>query len=86
MKAVRVVAIAASTLALLAGGAIWQLAFRTPSVEPLPLPNDLVSLTAVEGQLLLAESSASTDLQSLTTAFESQRRPAFCGVASSGTR
>jgi hypothetical protein len=84
-KAVRAVAIAASTLALLAGGATWQLAFRVPAFEPMPLPENLTSLMAVEGHRLLAESSASADYQSLTSAFESQRRPAFCGVASSVT-
>ena len=82
-KAVRVVAIATSTLALLAGGTIWQLAFRAPSVALLPLPGNLVSLTAVEGRrLLVEEAAATTDYPSLTAAFESQRRPAFCGVAS----
>jgi hypothetical protein len=72
-------------LALLVGGAVWQLAFRVPAAESLPLPGNLVSLSAAEGHRLLAESSSIADFQSLTTAFESQRRPAFCGVASSVT-
>jgi hypothetical protein len=76
-------AIAVSALALLAAGATWQLAFRAPAVDLLPLPERLVSLTAVEGRHMLAESPASTDYQSLMKTFESQRRPAFCGVASS---
>ena len=76
-------AIAVSALALLAGGTVWQLAFRTPSVDLLPLPERLVSLTVAEGRRLLDESPASADYLPLTRTFESQRRPAFCGVASS---
>jgi hypothetical protein len=74
---------AVSALALLAGGAIWQLAFRAPDVDLLPLPERLVSLTAAEGGRILAESPASADYQPLMKTFETQRRPAFCGVASS---
>jgi len=79
----RVIAIAVSALALLAGGTIWQLAFRVPSAELLPLPSRLVSLTTAEGRRMLDEGPASADYQPLTRSFESQRRPAFCGVASS---
>jgi len=70
-------------LALLAGGTVWQLAFKAPSVELLPLPASLISLTAAEGRRMLDEAPASADYQPLTRTFESQRRPAFCGVASS---
>jgi len=76
-------AIAASALALVAGGAIWQLAFRAPAVDLLPLPEGLVSFAAAEGHRMLAESPASTDYPSLSRTFEPQSRPAFCGVASS---
>jgi hypothetical protein len=79
----RVLAITLSALVMLAGGAVWQLAFRAPSVALLPLPERLVSLTAPEGRRMLDESPASLDYQPLTRTFESQRRPAFCGVASS---
>ena len=72
-----------SALALVAGGAVWQLAFRAPAVDPLPLPEHLVSAQAVEGQRLLADSTAIADYQLLMTSFEAQGRPAFCGVASS---
>ena len=78
-----VLAVAASTLALVAGGAIWQLAFRAPAVDLLPLPEGLVPLAAAEGRSMLAESRASTDYPSLSRTFEPQSRPAFCGVASS---
>lgn len=74
---------ALSALALLAGGAIWQLALRAPPVDLLPLPERLVSLTAPEGRRMLAETLASADYQPLMKTFESQHRPAFCGVASS---
>lgn len=82
-RAGRALAIAVSALALLAGGTVWQLAFRAPPVDLLPLPERLVSLTATEGRHLLDESRASADYAPLTRTFESQRRPAFCGVASS---
>lgn len=82
-KVVRAIGVVASTLALLAGGTTWQLAFRAPAIDPLPLPAQLLSLGSVEGQRLLVDAAASADYPSLTTAFESQRRPAYCGVASS---
>ena len=74
---------AASVLALLTGGAVWQLAFRAPAVDPVPLPEGLVSLTAVDGRRLLTDSQAIADFEPLMRFFEAQRRPAFCGVASS---
>lgn len=76
-------ALAASALALLAGGAIWQVTFGTPPDEPLPLAQGLVSLASEEGQRLMAQSPARADFQSLTSTFETQRRRAFCGVAAS---
>lgn len=81
--AARAIAIAASTLALVAGAAVWQLALKAPAVDPLPLPAHLVSLATTEGRHLLAEGAARADYPSLATTFESQQRPAFCGVASS---
>lgn len=84
-RAVRAGAIAVAALALLAGGTIWQLAFRTPAIDPLPLAAHLVPLTALEGHRLLVEGATRADYQPLATAFESQQRPAFCGVASSVT-
>jgi len=79
----RAFGLAVSALAILASGAIWQLALRAPAVDLLPLPERLIAATAVEGQRLLAETPASADYPPLMKAFESQRRPAFCGVASS---
>ncbi len=82
-RAGQALAIAVSALALLSGGAVWQLAFRAPTVELLPLPERLVAVTDTEGQRLLADSTAIADYQPLMTSFETQGRPAFCGVASS---
>lgn len=79
---IRAVALTALGLAAVTVGLVWQLAFRVPAAEPLPLPDRLVSATTREGQRLLAESTVLADHPSLTAAFESQRRPAFCGVAS----
>lgn len=81
--AARIGAIAALTLALVTGGAAWQIGFRAPPLEPLPLPERVVSLAAAEGQRLLTDGADSTDYPSLAKAFESQQRRAFCGVASS---
>jgi hypothetical protein len=82
-RAWRVLAIAVSALTLLAGAAVWQLAFRAPAIDPLLLPEHLVAATAIEGGRLLADSQAVADYQALMRSFETQRRPAFCGVASS---
>jgi hypothetical protein len=71
-------------VALLMGGAtIWPVAFRTPSVDPRPLPSGLIAAESSAGQQLLAGSKFVADYASLTKAFESQSRAAFCGVASS---
>jgi len=82
-RAGRAFAVAVSALALAGGGAVWQLAFRAPAADPSPLPERLVAATAAEGQRLLADSTATADYEALMSTFEAQRRPAFCGVASS---
>jgi hypothetical protein len=79
----RAVTLTGLALAAAAGGLVWQLAFSVPSTEALPLPDRLVSATTPEGQRLLAESTGLADHPPLMAGFESQRRPAFCGVASS---
>jgi hypothetical protein len=83
-KTLLALALGASTLLLLAAG-VWQAAFTVPTFDPSPLPERLVPLTATEGQRLLVEGAASVDYTSLASMFEAQRRPAFCGVASSTT-
>jgi hypothetical protein len=60
----------------------WKV-FSPPSVERLPLPKTLVSLESPEGQQLLNQSKSKQDFQPLSTHIETQKRPAFCGVASS---
>jgi hypothetical protein len=70
-------------LLLLAGLAIWDRFFRTPSTDPLPLPSSLIALESPAGRELLAESAFIADYERLAANFVSQSRPAFCGVASS---
>jgi hypothetical protein len=80
-KIVRTASWVSSTLLLVAACALWRLAFTVPALDPHPLPPNLVPLTAVEGQRLLAE-AARADYPVLATMFQAQRRPAYCGVAS----
>lgn len=75
--------LAGLALAAVSAGLVWQLAFTVPTAEPQPLPDRLVSATTPEGRRLLAESTGLADYPSLMAGFEGQRRPAFCGVASS---
>lgn len=82
-RLVRVSGIAFSVLALLAGIAIWNSAFRAPSTNLLPLADGLIAIESSSGQELLAERRFIADYERLTGNFESQSRPAFCGVASS---
>lgn len=81
----RAVTLSGLALAAAAAGLVWQLAFTEPTAAPLPLPDRLVAATSTEGQRLLAESVGLADHPSLIAGFESQRRPAYCGVASSVT-
>ncbi len=82
-RLVRVSASALSALLLLASIAIWDAAFRTPSPDLLPLAEGLISIASSSGQALLAEKRYIADYGRLIQNFESQSRPAFCGVASS---
>jgi hypothetical protein len=81
MKKAATATTAAASILLLSAGILWQLAFRLPNVDLQPLPEKLIPLMAVEGQRLL-ESADRADHQTLAAAFEHQRRPAYCGVAS----
>jgi len=81
-RPVRVIGIALAALALLVSIAIWNFAFSTPSINPLPLPAGLIALSSSSGQELLADSRFSADYKPLTRNFEAQSRAAFCGVAS----
>jgi hypothetical protein len=75
--------IAATLLVVAAGISIWALAFRTPTTDRLPLPENLIALDVPAGQRLLVESQFAADYEKLRQHFEEQSRPAFCGVASS---
>jgi hypothetical protein len=83
LRLVRVSGAALSALLLLASIAIWDAAFRTPSPNLLPLADGLIPIASSSGQALLAEKRFIADYERLTQNFESQSRPAFCGVASS---
>jgi Phytochelatin synthase len=80
---IRVVGIPLSILSLLACVGIWNAAFRAPSIDLQPLPDGLVAVESPAGRELLADKDFVADHESLTKNFESQSRPAFCGVASS---
>lgn len=56
--------------------------FTPPSVNRLPLPKHLISLESAMGEKLLNESEIRQDYTPLSTNFETQLRPAYCGVAS----
>jgi hypothetical protein len=60
----------------------WKV-FSPPSVERQPLPKTLVSKESPQGQQLLNQSKSKQDFQPLSTHIETQKRPAYCGVASS---
>lgn len=81
-RLVRVSSAALSALLLLASITIWNAAFRTPSTNILPLADGLIAVTSSSGQTLLAERRFIADYEQLARNFESQSRPAFCGVAS----
>lgn len=83
-RALRTIAATTLSMTLLAGGAVWQLAFRTPAEDLAPLPDRLVALTSPAGARLLAD-AVPADYEPLLRTFESQQRPAYCGVASSVT-
>jgi len=82
-RLVRVSASALSVLLLLASITIWDAAFRTPATNLLPLAEGLIPIASSSGQALLSEKRYIADYERLTQNFESQSRPAFCGVASS---
>jgi hypothetical protein len=79
----RITVVIVALLPLFGGVAIWDVAFRTPSIDVRPLPSGLVAADSADGRQLLADSQFIADYDSLTKMFESQSRAAFCGVASS---
>jgi len=79
----RIVGVSASLLFVIAGAGIWNAAFRAPSMDRLTLPADLISAESATGKGLLDEKQFIADYEILARNFESQARPAYCGVASS---
>lgn len=72
-------ALVALLLLAFAGFVWWSL---QPRLEPRPLPEDLVAVTAERGQALLARASATADYGPLSAHFEPQSLKSYCGVAS----
>ena len=72
-------------LLLLAALATWNAVFRAPGGGRLPVPEGLVSLESPAGGKLLDEAEAKADVDALLRHFETQSRPAYCGVASAVT-
>ena len=83
---VRQIAAKVATVAGLLGisglAAVGYYAFSPPSVNRLSLPEYLISLESLMGKKLLNESQIKKDYSLLNTYFETQKRPAYCGVAS----
>ena len=75
--------ISVSLVTVFVGFALWAAAFRTPSINRLPIPTALVAADSQAGQQLLSEKGFLSDYEGLTRNFESQSRRGFCGVASS---
>ena len=74
-----------STLVLLllfAGYVVYRL---TPKAANLLLPENLIAITSLEGQALLASSDYLADYSNLTEFWEPQELISYCGVASGVT-
>jgi hypothetical protein len=81
-RSLRVASVAFFMTVALAGLGVWHAAFRTPSIDLLPLPERLIAVDSSGGKKLLSETRYVADYDVLIRNFESQSRPAFCGVAS----
>ena len=79
----RTLGVVSSLVVVLAGGGIWNAAFRTPSTDLLPVPAQLITADSPAGQAMLGDEQYIADYASLTRNFEPQTRAGFCGVASS---
>lgn len=83
---VRQIAAKVATVAGLLGitglAAVGYYVFTPPSVNRLTLPKHLISLESPMGKKLLSESQIQKDYSLLHTKFETQKRLAYCGVAS----
>ncbi|MBD2353127.1 phytochelatin synthase family protein [Tolypothrix sp. FACHB-123] len=61
---------------------VGYFAFVPPPVKRLPLPENLISLESTVGKKILSESEIRADYTLLNTYFQTQKRPAYCSVAS----
>lgn len=80
--------ITASATGLLGIGiiaAIGYYAFVPPSIKRLPLPPNLISLESPVGKEILSSSQIKQDYMLLVNYLETQKRPAYCGVATGVT-
>jgi hypothetical protein len=82
-RVLRLIGVATFVLTLLGGGWIWSSAFQPPAVNLLTLPQELIDVASPKGQELLYKSHFKANYQTLSNNFETQSRPAYCGVASS---
>lgn len=65
--------------------AVGYYAFVPPSMKRLPLPSNLISLESPVGKEILSSSQIKQDYTPLVKYLETQKRPAYCGVASGVT-
>ena len=72
------------TLGAIVGALVLGVTFasETARAQHVALPPSLVALDSPEGQRLLAESDAKQDFFALAEAYETQKNPGYCGVAS----
>jgi hypothetical protein len=61
---------------------IITFALSPPPVNLLPVPSNSIALESKIGQQLLAQSKIKADYASLSQNFQTQKLPAYCGVAS----
>jgi hypothetical protein len=78
----RRIAVAATVLIAGSGIAVWDLAFRAPAPDQVPLPHELIAVESPVGLSLLSDREYMADYENLRHAFEPQSRRAYCGVAS----
>ena len=62
--------------------AIVTFVLSPPAVNLLPVPANAIALKSKAGQQLLAQSTIKADYASLSQNFQTQKLPAYCGVAS----
>jgi Phytochelatin synthase len=75
--------IVAGIIGSVAIAAIVTLVLSPPRVNLLPVPANSIALKSKIGQQLLAQSTIKADYASLSQNFQTQKLPAYCGVASS---